>query len=85
MESKKFVCSEKEAELLRDLVYSAVMRSTTIPKKGYSSYCPVVFSLYKTVLLDETGLVYDDTYQSGHHFNIVDYKKFFLIKIKYGF
>jgi hypothetical protein len=85
MESKKLVCSQKQAEVLRDLVYFAVMRSTNIPKNGYSSYCPVMFSVYKTVLLDETGLVFRDTYADDYHFDIVDSKKFFLIKIEYGF
>jgi hypothetical protein len=83
MESDIYFCPEKPAVILRDLVCDLYKKSGR-PDKGYCSTPSVMLSLHNEILINETGLRYADVYQGSYEFDIVDRRKFLLIKIKYG-
>lgn len=85
-EIKTYVCNNKEADILKNLIYSL---SPDYPKGSYTSYIPTMFIIYKNVLMDRIGLHFlENEYKAGiearYTFSILDEKKFLLIRLKYG-
>lgn len=90
MEFKTYVCGNKEADIIKNLIYSL---SPNYPKGSYTSYNPTMFNIYREILMDKIGLIhldyaysvdYKSKTETKYTFSIQDEKKFFLIRIKYG-
>ena len=73
-----YVCLDKEASIISNIVYNAN------GKKFYSNVPTVMLFASNQILTRETGLRYTGFVEGKFWFEIVDKSKFFLTKIKYG-
>lgn len=79
-QNETFLASFDQARIICGLLYD-----TNKLNSGFTNILHVMFSTYKDLLLEETGLLYDISDAVSYRFIIKDTKKFFLLKIKYGF
>ena len=78
-----YSCVEEKAKLIRDDIYELAKKSPDYD--GYYTNIPsTMISRFNNILISEMGLDYSFCDGLNYYFNIIDKKKFSIIKIKHG-